>query len=289
MHLLKTASKRFRKNLNNYQTKRKLQELHSINVPAADKIANAISSALINNLTFEEKASIEPIEKLRKELNSSSKELSVTDYGAGNSNLNRSEKEMHDGVVTTRLVSDCCRASKPYFWSLILFKLVKEFKPSTCIELGTCLGISAAYQASALKLNKKGRIITMEGSASLASLSEDTLKRFNLDNAIVVSGRFQDNLSDVLTSNKPIDYAFIDGHHEENATISYFVSFIPYLSKQSIIIFDDISWSDGMCRAWSKIVENEAVKISVNLGAIGICVLDKDIERKYCFEVLLQQ
>ena len=52
----------------------------------------------------------------------------------------------------------------------------------------------------------------------------------------------------------------IDGHHDEQATIAYFEKFIPYLSKNSIIVFDDISWSDGMRRAWNTIEKNEMVK-----------------------------
>jgi len=133
------------------------------------------------------------------------------------------------------------KARKSYFWSVLLFKLVRKFNPSACIELGTCLGISAAYQASAQKLNRKGKLVTLEGAVSLASLAEKNLQQLGLDNAHVVSGRFQDKLDTVLNENKPIDYAFIDGQHDEKATISYFEQLTPCLSVESIIDFDDIS------------------------------------------------
>ena len=77
----------------------------------------------------------------------------------------------------------------------------------------------------------------------------------------------------------------IDGHHDEQATIAYFEKFIPYLSKNSIIVFDDISWSDGMRHAWNSNEKNEIVKIFLNLGVIGICVLDETIEDKYSFSI----
>ena len=194
---------------------------------------------------------------------------------------------MYNGVVSTTSVSSVSGASVPYFWALILFKLVGEFKPSSCIELGTSVGISAAYQAAAQKLNNKGRITSLEGAASLASLSDKNLQKLGLDNTVVVKGRFQDNLEKVLNEKKPIDYAFIDGHHDEKATISYFESFIPYLSRKAMIVFDYISWSDGMCRAWDKIVENENVKIVVDLRKIGICVLDNNMENKFGFRIPL--
>ena len=141
-------------------------------------------------------------------------------------------------------------AGKLYFRSLLSFKLVAEFKPLKSIELGTCLGISGAYHASAQMLNESGSLTTLEGAQSLASLAEKNLPQLGSDNTRVVSGRFQDNSDKVLTENKPIDYVFIDGHHDEQATIAYFEKFMPYLSKNSMLVFDDISWSDGMRHAW---------------------------------------
>jgi hypothetical protein len=66
---------------------------------------------------------------------------------------------MNRGKVVTRTVGEVSKgASKPYFWSLLLFKLIRKFRPSICLELGTCLGISASFQAAALKLNGIGKI-----------------------------------------------------------------------------------------------------------------------------------
>ena len=287
MNLLKSIIKYFFRQILVFQSHKKLQELRSINIPDADKIANAIGDALNGNLGSEEKQWVDLIEELRSLLSDDLSEITVKDYGTGKSKYNRTEKEMYDGVVTTRTVADICKDSKPRFWALVLFKLIREFKPTISIELGTCLGISAAYQAAAHKMNDKGSVTTMEGAEPLASLSEKNIQKLGLDNIIVICGRFQDNLARVLNENRPIDYAFIDGHHDEKATLSYFESFIPNLSKKAVIIFDDISWSDGMRRAWDKIVENENVKIAVDLRTIGICVLDNDLETKYGFQIPL--
>jgi predicted O-methyltransferase YrrM len=289
MNLLKSVAKNILRKIALVQAHKKVEQLRTVNMPAANKIANAIDGALNDNLSAEEKEWVDRIEELRNVLSSDSTKITLMDYGAGSPELNRTDKEMYNGVVTTKTVSNACSASKPRFWALVLFKLIREFKPTTSIELGTCLGISAAYQAAAHKLNNQGSITTMEGAASLASLSEKNLQKLGLDNGIVVRGRFQDNLDRVLKENKPIDFAFIDGHHDEKATISYFQSFVPNLSKKAVIVFDDISWSDGMRRAWDKIVENENVKITVDLRIIGICVLDNDIETRCGFQIPLPQ
>ena len=97
---------------------------------------------------------------------------------------------------------------KPYFWSLLLFKLIHEFKPSVAIELGTSLWISGAYQAAAQKVNNIGRLVTLEGSSLLASIADKKFLQLGLDYAQVIAGRFQDDLNKVLNENCPVDYAF---------------------------------------------------------------------------------
>ena len=89
------------------------------------------------------------------------------------------------------------------------------------------------------------------------------------------------------SENKPIDYAFIDGHHDEKATIVYFESFVPSLSDKALIVFDDISWTKGMRQAWDRIIENENIKFSVDLRKIGICLIDSDMVKKRGFRIQL--
>ncbi len=193
---------------------------------------------------------------------------------------------MYQGRVVTRTIGDVCQgASKPYLWSLLLFKLIREFRPATCLELGTCLGISTSFQAAALKLNRQGRIITLEGADALASLAKQHFQSLGLDNASVVSGRFQDTLDKVLSQHGPVDFAFIDGHHDEKATLAYFDQIFPSLSQRAVLVFDDISWSNGMKRAWRALETDQRVKISLDLTVLGICVTDSTLERKRNFKI----
>jgi predicted O-methyltransferase YrrM len=192
---------------------------------------------------------------------------------------------MSDGIVISKQVKDFCNGSKPPFWAKILFRLIRKFGSVSAVELGSCLGISAAYQAAAQKINGAGKITTLEGAVSLSALTQKHLQQLGLDNATVVQGRFQDNLNSVLQENRPVDYAVIDGHHEEKATIAYFTQILPYLAEEAVIVFDDISWSPGMRKAWEKIVENDQVKIAVDLVSIGICIIDGRIEGKQIYRL----
>jgi predicted O-methyltransferase YrrM len=238
-------------------------------------VAMVISDALANNANPDERLMINRIESLRTKLESSQTELTWVSYGAGSADSHLSDEEMFAGRNEVMTIGHFCRrASQPPFWSLLLFKLIRQLKPSVCLELGTAIGISASYQAAALKLNSLGRLVTLEGSESLGNVAKQNFEILGLDNVSVVIGRFQDNLANVLKEYEPIDFVFIDGHHDEKATLSYFGQIYPSLSKRAAVIFDDIAWSEGMKKAWAAIEADSRVGTSINLGRHGICRID---------------
>ena len=243
-------------------------------------LANTLIRSLKNDLILEEKVWIDKIEQLRENLNASATEISLVDYGAGKSDEHRTQQDMYTGETVTTTVGEVCRSgSKSPFWSFLLFNLVREFKPAVCIELGTCLGISALYQAVALSLNKADKIVTIEGAKTLAKCAKQNIETIGLENVRVVADRFQDVLDKVLNESRPVDFAFIDGYHDENATMRYFDQHIPFLANQGVVlVFDDISWSPGMKKAWKKIKVDERIKTSVELRKVGIYLIKTKIE-----------
>lgn len=263
----------------------RISQIDSTNA-VSRSLADVLIVTLNNHINPEEKIWIDKVESLRRELGSSSHEIQIADYGAGSPNLYLTTEQMSQGMTICRTIGDTCkRASKSYFWAFLLFRLIREYKPRVCLELGTCLGISGCYQAAALKINQFGTLITLEGAESLASIATQNFQILGFDNVKVVIGRFQDTLTDVLKQHSPIDYAFIDGHHDEQATKAYFKRMVPVLSDRAVLVFDDISWSEGMKRAWCIIESDERVKISVDLGSVGICILDSSIKKKQTLRI----
>lgn len=240
--------------------------------PFARKISIALKETIHNNREPEEDKWINKIEQIRSKFENNKKAFSIIDFGAGEPDSARSEEEMEKGVLQTATYAEVCATCKPPLWSLILFKLIRQFKPQIGIEMGTGIGISAAYQAAAQVLNGAGKLITMEGSESIVDLAKQNFVNLNLNNISVVTGKFSDTLETVLKENHQIDYVFVDGHHDEEATWKYFQQILPYLSPNALIVFDDISWSDGMKRVWDKIKEDENCIISVDLKMMGVCV-----------------
>jgi predicted O-methyltransferase YrrM len=267
------------------RAKRKLKTLLKEEDPSIRGLAVVLRETIKRKLDIEEKLWVKNIEQLRHKLKHNHTEVIVTDFGAGTPKSTRTEQEMLVGMVSSSTISKTNKGSKSPFWSLFLHKLIREFKPKTAIELGTCLGISASYQAAALTINGSGKLITMEGSVELVEISKENFTNIGLINIEIVSGRFSDNLLKVLEDNKPIDYIFIDGHHDEKATVEYFEAILPYLSDKAIVVFDDISWSKGMKKAWKTIINSSEIDLVLDLKALGVCLIDKNIKGKKIYKI----
>jgi predicted O-methyltransferase YrrM len=226
---------------------------------------------------------IQRIERIRSNLCASTEQVLAPDYGAGDPAQKISNEAMQAGRATSEIVGQACQQfSKPPLWAFLLFKLVRQFKCESCVELGTCVGISAAYQAAALELNGKGQLVTLEGAPAFGAIAVRTLSSLGLGHrAQVKIGRFQDNLSAILTDLRTIDYAFIDGHHEERATIAYFEQIAHHAAQPAIVVIDDITWSDGMRRAWLRIWANPKIDVALDLDKVGVCVLHADVKARH--------
>jgi predicted O-methyltransferase YrrM len=216
IHVTKTVSKLHRLVLRSWNLYALSHEGNRI----TESITHSVREAMKPALTLEEKNWIDRIESLRTEMNTSTEQLTRTDYGAGNPDSTRTQQEMQAGVDIGDTLGHVSQvASKSPFWCCLLFKLVRTMHPSACIEMGTAVGISAAYQAAALRLNGHGTLVTLEGATTLADIAKKNFQQLGLDTVEVVVGRFQDTLPDVLTKRQPVSYVFVDGHHDEQATL----------------------------------------------------------------------
>ncbi len=244
--------------------------------------SDAVMAAITDrSYTTEEKRWVERIEQRRQALCASFDVIEYVDYGAGSSSATRTAEEMERGAPRRTAVADLTRiASKSPTWAGLLFRLVRDVGPTRCLELGAAAGISGAYQAAALELNGAGRLTSLEGGASIAALASSTLTALGLDRrADVRVGRFQDTLDDAL-SGESCDYAFIDGHHDDDATRHYFAAITNRMTRPGLAVLDDIAWSPGMRAAWQHVSRDPVVAASFDLGAVGICVVD-DVRRPF--------
>jgi predicted O-methyltransferase YrrM len=241
--------------------------------PAARPVSEAVLAVVSDDFAPEERAAFARVEQLRASLAESQEEITLVDYGAGESTDTRTAEEMSRGRNATTTIGAICRsASKPPRWARLLFALVRKLEPQQCLELGSSLGLSAAYQASALKLNGSGQLDTLEGAASVAERARANLGGLSVP-ATVTTGRFQDTLAPLLEERPAVDFAFVDGHHDRDATIAYFEQLLPHVSPAGVLVFDDVAWSPGMADAWSRIRSDSRVGLAIDLFKVGVCGL----------------
>jgi predicted O-methyltransferase YrrM len=166
--------------------------------------------------------------------------------------------------------------SIPPVWGRFLFCLIRELEPSSCLELGAGFGVSGAYQAAALEVNGKGRMISLDQEESLARIAHEGIAELDIGARISLQmGPIGSTLAGVAAAVQPIDYAHIDAEHTEAATVSNFERILPYLDDKAVVVVDDIRLSTEMKRAWARISQGDSVILALGLRRLGIVVVDR--------------
>lgn len=248
-----------------WRARRAVARLRRASGAAEQQVADALDAALHDDP--QAVARWTQIEALRAALLRSDAEVTFRDYGAGGRLARPSETAPR---AVTRTVQAVCRSSIPPHEGRVLYHLIRRFEPARCLELGTCLGLSAAYQAAALEACGAGTLVTLEGGVALARLAEQHLHGLGLPGTEVLAGPFAETLPAVLQTHTPLDFAFIDGHHDPAAMQAYFQQLAPHLADHAVLVFDDIAWTTGMRHAWLAIAADPRIGLAVDLLAFGI-------------------
>lgn len=212
---------------------------------------------------FTDKSEYKTIEAQRKKLFSDESTITVTDLGAG-SHLNKNRRKKISEIAKNALKSP--RLAK------LIYRLAKDIQPKTAIELGTCLGITTSYLSKACP---EAEIITIEGCPQTAEVAQQNFKDLDLQNIELHVGNFDLILPDIIGKQPSLDFVYIDGNHRKDATLNYFKWCLPKVTENSLLIFDDIYWSQGMKEAWEEIKSHQDVTVTIDLFWIGLVYFKK--------------
>jgi hypothetical protein len=171
---------------------------------APTAVVTAIKQAAFGRPNAEERAWIKCIELMRALLLTSPAPSEIIDFGAGTAHQFDTGAALTKNTVTKTLGA-MTTSSKPPRWAYLLFRLVRELRPQSVLEMGACVGISASYEAAALELNGAGRLLTLEGAEVLADRSAQTLGELNLGHrAEVRLGQFADTIEPASAALSPL-------------------------------------------------------------------------------------
>ena len=227
------------------------RHLHGLGQPQAQQLGEALERIARDHLSPDAHAALDRVEAVRRATLRSPERVSWADGS------------------TESVAWICARASQPPSGARLLHHLAAVWQPRQALELGTCVGVSAAYQAVALR---GGTLTTLEAYPDLANRAEETWRLARIDNARVVVGRFADTLAPTLAE-ATWDYAFIDGNHQGRATLGYVEQVARSAAPGALLVLDDIDYNDGMRAAWHSVRQRPDVAASAVVGKIGLLAL----------------
>jgi len=206
-------------------------------------------------------------ETIRKRLRGDKRIIDVHRLGAGASG---------NGKRSATVSEIAAKSSVTSKYGRFLANMSSEFGKHLVVELGTAAGISTIYLAAA---NRDARVITMEGNRALAQIAAENFKNAGVDNVLVLEGPFSENIVKVKQAGMVPGLIFIDGDHRKGPLLEYFDQLLKISDSQTVLIFDDINYSEEMNEAWEIIRNNENVALSVDIYRMGILFLRKGMTR----------
>lgn len=238
------------------------QTKHDIHSPFVFDLLTKAINRTDKQLAFQQ------TETIRKAMLKSDEVIEIRDFGAGFGGV----KYIKKGI---RFIAR--HSSKSPKYGRLIYRLVDYFSPSTMLELGTSLGISALYQASAAPA---ARFTTMEGCLNTAAIARKNFDMAGFKDIQIIVGDFDMSLFRFLSQTPSLDYVFIDGNHKKDPVLIYFNACLEKIHKNSILIVDDINWSKEMKEAWKEIKLNPKVYVTIDLFMMGLVFFNPDLSKQ---------
>ena len=244
----------------------KAKDEHSIHSPFIFALYCEVITSKAHYYAFDE------IEKLREKLQNNQQKITFEDLGAGANNFNNNNKNKFKTTSIGKIANNSAKSPR---LAQLLFRLVNYFQPKNLLDLGTSLGITTAYFA---KTNAKIKITTFEGSKEISEIAKQNFQGLNINNISIITGNLNKTLSTYLkenfstekSDNNSLDFVFFDANHQYLPTINYFETCLPYVHENTVFIFDDIYWSQGMANAWKIIKKHPKTQQTIDLYWFGI-------------------
>lgn len=119
----------------------------------------------------------------------------------------------------------------------MLYYFVRIWQPKVLIEIGTSIGYSAIWMASAMEENDLGKIVTIESHDRRFGQAEKNIEESGLAHRITqVKGHAPEVVGQAIS--EPLDMAFFDATKQE--TQSFFDAILPHMNRGGLIVVDNV-------------------------------------------------
>ncbi len=208
------------------------------------------------------------IEQVRNQLVKDDRSIPLQGFGAGSKHFTEQHRKVSDIAKTSLTPAKYARL----YWAIANYVDAKSI-----VELGTSLGVNAAYLAK----KNDAQIFTFEGEPEIANIARSAFEILNLTNIELIEGNIDHTLPNYLNKTETIALAFLDANHQLASTLRYVDAFIKKINPKSVLILDDIHQSVGMEKAWETVKSNPLVYGSIDLYRCGIVFFDPSLNKQH--------
>lgn len=219
-------------------------------------------------MTNEEKALGQKIESYRSQIPAEHGRDAVLSYGSPKANtftVDSASGHAQPGHANNSSVEATLKTGSNIQKGILLKRIVEAANSRRILELGTNTGFSGAYFIS----GNQAYLTTIEGSEELCVIARKNLSRIS-DQFNVINAFFDEAIDELVQQGARFDTVFIDGQHEEEATLHYAKRVAPLMTDDALFIFDDIYWSRGMNNAWKRLIAEFNFSEGADLFTVGL-------------------
>jgi len=133
------------------------------------------------------------------------------------------------------------------------------------VELGSAFGLGTIALALA-ETQSTNPVDGIEFEAWRAEIADSGAREILPDRAAVHPGAIEDILPKLAPDRPRIGFAFVDAMHTHEATMGYHRLIETHATPGAFVLYDDLSWSSQMERAWRDIVAAPSVTDALRIG-----------------------
>ncbi len=147
--------------------------------------------------------------------------------------------------------------------------LVETGKPDCVVEFGTAFGVSGMYWLAGLEANGRGTLYTFDPNEIWAAVARENLKSVS-NRFISTIGAFEDHVGVLDEAGETIDLCLIDAIHTSDFVNSQLAIVMKRVKKGSLVVLDDINFSDDMNACWKEVARDPRFSAAVEFAGVGV-------------------
>lgn len=160
--------------------------------------------------------------------------------------------------------------------AIFIATLIQYLPLEHILEIGTSYGTSTAAISCA---SKNLNITTLEQSEKIGAIANKMFEKFNLKNTKLLIGDYHATIKFIV--NKTFDLIYLSKRHNELISLELFISCLPFINNNSVIMFENIHRSNEMERVWEQVKSHSKVTVTIDTFQWGLVFFRKEQQKEH--------